>query len=309
MVILWLVILLIRDPRDQFWLKRIFFLVLLILGSSLETSHAWAQENATQVALLPMFNPSNAKTNTYLDPTYNFSIMPPDGWIPVGQDNKSDSSLVAFANEDPDKPANFAIYYHQGNPIPDSVMSTSDSVILPLAISKLFDGSKYSIYQQNIQRFSDGFVIQAVASQKQATKDTPVIEEFSFWLKDGRQYFLVMVSSQTGFYQNAAAFERSVYTFYVGVPPSDSQIPPWVKNSAKWWADGTIDDKNFLSGIQYLIKNGIIVVPPTNMAGQPQDQIPSWIKNSAQWWASGEISDGDFVKGIQYLISNGIIKV
>ena len=42
---------------------------------------------------------------------------------------------------------------------------------------------------------------------------------------------------------------------------SDSQgVPAWVKNNAGWWADGTIDDNSFVSGIQYLIKVGIIQV-------------------------------------------------
>ena len=37
-------------------------------------------------------------------------------------------------------------------------------------------------------------------------------------------------------------------------------IPAWIKNNAGWWADGQIDDNSFVSGIQYLIKVGIIIV-------------------------------------------------
>ncbi|MDE1867865.1 MAG: peptidase, partial [Thaumarchaeota archaeon] len=65
----------------------------------------------------------------------------------------------------------------------------------------------------------------------------------------------------------------------------------------------------FVGGIQYMIKQGIIAVPPTASNTNQSQQIPAWIKNSAGWWASNEISDDDFVKGVQYLISNGIIKV
>ena len=36
------------------------------------------------------------------------------------------------------------------------------------------------------------------------------------------------------------------------------EIPSWIKNSAGWWADGIISDKDFLSTIQYLIEKGII---------------------------------------------------
>ncbi|MDE1830525.1 MAG: hypothetical protein KGI25_09400 [Thaumarchaeota archaeon] len=291
-------------------LRLVFYPLLITLALPFLIGHAWGDGNTTtSSALVPMFSPANSRTNIYTDSAYDFSITPPRGWIPVSQGNSSDTALVIFGNENPDNEANFAIYYYQGKPIPDEIWTTPDSQILQMSIAKLFDSSKFTVYQQNIERFSDGFVIQAVASENQTTtKSMPIIEEFSFWLRDGRQYFLVMASSQNGFYQNAADFERAVYTFYVGPAPGDVQIPPWVKNTAKWWASGTVDDQNFLSGIQYLIQKGIIVVPPTNSTSQPQQQIPSWIKNSAAWWAEGQISDDDFVKGIQYLISNGIIK-
>lgn len=37
-------------------------------------------------------------------------------------------------------------------------------------------------------------------------------------------------------------------------------IPNWIKNNARWWADGQISDGDFISGIQYLISNGIMKV-------------------------------------------------
>ena len=40
-------------------------------------------------------------------------------------------------------------------------------------------------------------------------------------------------------------------------------VPEWIKNNAGWWADGQIDDSSFLQGIQFLIKEGIMVIPPT----------------------------------------------
>lgn len=290
-------------------MKLVFYLIIISSCLTFLFGDASAEGNATGSSVLPpMFNPANSHTNTYTDAVHNFSITPPNGWIPTGHDNSSDTSLVAFGNENPDSEANFAIYYNQGKPMPDQVWTIPNSQILQMAVSKLFDSSKFTVYQQNIERFSDGFVIQVVAAQNQTAKNTPIIEEFSFWLRDGRQYFLVMVSNQNGFNQNAIDFERSAYTFYVGPATGIVQIPQWVKNTAKWWSSGTVDDQNFLSGIQYLIHKGIIVVPPTNKTSEPQQQIPPWVKNSAGWWADDKISDNDFVKGIQYLIGNGIIK-
>jgi hypothetical protein len=39
---------------------------------------------------------------------------------------------------------------------------------------------------------------------------------------------------------------------------SESNIPEWVKNNVMWWSAGKISDNDFVSGIQYLIENGII---------------------------------------------------
>jgi hypothetical protein len=41
---------------------------------------------------------------------------------------------------------------------------------------------------------------------------------------------------------------------------SAEEVPGWVKNTAGWWAEDKIHDTTFVSGIQYLIGKGIIVV-------------------------------------------------
>jgi len=88
-------------------------------------------------------------------------------------------------------------------------------------------------------------------------------------------------------------------------------IPDWIRNNAKWWSEGAIADSDFISGIEYLIKEGIMQIPETAQSsyGESSKEIPSWIKNNADWWSQGLISDNDFVKGIQYLVEQGIIKV
>jgi hypothetical protein len=87
-------------------------------------------------------------------------------------------------------------------------------------------------------------------------------------------------------------------------------IPSWVKKNAGYWATGQLGDSDFVSGIQYLVQQGIMKIPlSTSASNSSSQQIPSWVKTNAGWWASGQISDSDFVKGIQYLVSSGIIKV
>jgi hypothetical protein len=90
---------------------------------------------------------------------------------------------------------------------------------------------------------------------------------------------------------------------------SGTSIPSWIKNNAGWWADGMIPDDAFVSGIQWLISNGVMNIPPTEQGTGSDDVIPSWIKNNAGWWADGMIPDDAFVSGLQWLISNGVMKI
>ena len=87
-------------------------------------------------------------------------------------------------------------------------------------------------------------------------------------------------------------------------------VPPWVRTNAGWWAAGQIDDATFLTGVQYLIENGIIAVQAAGSSGGDSDgAIPGWIKNTAGWWADGQIPDSGFLNALTYLIENGIISV
>ena len=90
---------------------------------------------------------------------------------------------------------------------------------------------------------------------------------------------------------------------------TQTEIPDWVRNNAGWWSTGQIQDSDFVSGIEFLINEEIILIPPTQPGQNTSQEIPSWVKNNAGWWADGLIEDVDFVSGIQYLISNGIMTV
>ncbi len=88
-----------------------------------------------------------------------------------------------------------------------------------------------------------------------------------------------------------------------------AEVPSWIKNNAGWWAEGTIDDDSFVQGIQFLVKEKIIKIPPTTQGQSSGNEIPSWIKNNAGWWADGTIDDDSFVQGIQFLIKEGILRI
>jgi len=90
---------------------------------------------------------------------------------------------------------------------------------------------------------------------------------------------------------------------------AESEIPEWIKNNAGWWSEGLIGDSDFVSGIQYLIKEGIMIIPETKAVSQTSEGIPEWVKNNAGWWSEGLIGDSDFVSGIKFLIEQGIMVV
>jgi len=41
---------------------------------------------------------------------------------------------------------------------------------------------------------------------------------------------------------------------------SSDEIPSWVRNNAKWWSEDGISDLEFVNGMQYLVKIGILKV-------------------------------------------------
>ena len=59
---------------------------------------------------------------------------------------------------------------------------------------------------------------------------------------------------------NGSDLADAVLSVVVDRVSIEASIPVWVKNNAGWWAEGQIDDETFVSGIQYLIKVGVIKV-------------------------------------------------
>ncbi len=53
-----------------------------------------------------------------------------------------------------------------------------------------------------------------------------------------------------------ASFSLSLTVF-----AEDSAIPEWIKNSAKWWSEGTISETEYVKSLEYLIVQGIIQIP------------------------------------------------
>jgi len=86
-------------------------------------------------------------------------------------------------------------------------------------------------------------------------------------------------------------------------------VPVWIKNNAKWWSSNQISDSEFISGIEHLMEENIIVIPDSVKSQSSGQNIPFWIKNTAEWWSQDIISDDEFVAALEFLVKNGIIRI
>jgi len=64
---------------------------------------------------------------------------------------------------------------------------------------------------------------------------------------------------------------------------STAAIPSWIKSNVKYWSQGQVGDSDFVLGMQYLVQQGIMKIPPSSPATSfsASQQIPSWIKTNA----------------------------
>ncbi len=49
--------------------------------------------------------------------------------------------------------------------------------------------------------------------------------------------------------------------FSITASAADSAIPEWIKDTAKWWSEGSINDAEYIKSLEYLMRHGIIDVP------------------------------------------------
>jgi len=118
----------------------------------------------------------------------------------------------------------------------------------------------------------------------------------------------------TGVYEVNAIYDNEFFgkeSFVLEKAEAKKLIPAWIKNNAKWWAEGNIGESDFVGGIQHLIKEKIIDIPdlPEQASDTALQKVPDWVKNNAGWWADGQIGEGEFVNGLKYLVEKGIIRV
>jgi len=84
------------------------------------------------------------------------------------------------------------------------------------------------------------------------------IDEMTF--KNGIQFLIQegIIDVPTG--PNVSVSKDDLAEGELQMDPEPLPIPQWVKNNAEWWSQGAISEDDFLNGIEYLVKNGIIQI-------------------------------------------------
>ncbi len=167
-------------------------------------------------------------------------------------------------------------------------MNTQDDGTIEITIPRIILDATFESYDDMFFVLVDGFETSYVESKSTSTSRTLMIPFFN-----GDSIVEII----------------GTHTLNPFISNTEIIIPNWIKNNAGWWADGLIEDADFVLGIQYLINEEIMTIPQTQSGQSSQQSIPNWIKNNAGWWADGLIEDAEFVSGLQYLITNGIIYV
>ena len=108
--------------------------------------------------------------------------------------------------------------------------------------------------------------------------------------------------------EDIAGNERKA-SFVVTVGYEIVDIPTWVKQTTKFWVEGSVDDETYASTIKFLIEEGIVKVPVAKTPSHSEIEIPVWIKTNAQYWVDGGISDDEYSIMLQWLIHRNIIKI
>ena len=153
----------------------------------------------------------------------------------------------------------------------------------------------------------------------------PVVASF-----DGQEFTqivsTIVENVQSPFHEFASSLQEQASEWFLAPwlgtshasPETDSgdtiTIPEWVRNNAKWWAEGTIDDQSFIGGLSYLLEEGIIDVgldagEKVSFYLAEGEKLPEWLKKPALWWGTGQTTNAEFVANISQLIKLNVLEV
>jgi len=92
------------------------------------------------------------------------------------------------------------------------------------------------------------------------------------------------------------------------------QIPNWLRNNAKWWVDGKIQDSDFTSGVEYMIKEKVItfsekkIVKSENINGKISNEDLKSLYLISKWQESSAISLSKLNDQQQKILKEFVVK-
>jgi hypothetical protein len=257
------------------------------VADDFDVNVAWAKGNVAAPSIMAVFTHQNINNNfiTPQDVVAVKSIYGEKGFLPKPE------QLKVF---DYFEPSSFVYSLPKGGFVVASVdgLLTKESYLSGMPVQITIKDPNNSITTKKIFPNSDG-----VFSYREVINNNTPIGDYSAYAE-----FRGVKSPQIGFHiTNEEEFE-----------PSD--IPQWIKNSVRWWAEGKINDVDFILGIQYLVREGILNPPTREDQIDFEDdktgiQIPKFVKQTSHWWVEGHIPDEQFIDAIQFMIKKGFIVI
>ena len=84
---------------------------------------------------------------------------------------------------------------------------------------------------------------------------------------------------------------------------TESHLPYWYYNDAKWWSEGKLSDEKFLSSIILILNES------GTLTNSGENEIPSWLSTVGSWLSTYQINHNEYKLLINHLHSKQILKV
>ena len=84
---------------------------------------------------------------------------------------------------------------------------------------------------------------------------------------------------------------------------TETHLPYWYYNDAKWWSEGKLSDEKFLSSIILILNES------GNLTNSGENEIPTWFLTIGSWFSTYQIDHNEYKLIINYLHSEEILKV